>query len=78
MEHVISWTSRKASPSNAQKALAQEIAKMADMGYVVQSTGVVEAGRSKRSWFLLGIFNFARSKQVQTTAIFRSSSKEIY
>lgn len=70
MKNTISWSSKKTSADNANRLLAREIERMAEKGYTVQTTNTVEAGRSKRSWLLLGILNFIRGKQVQTTAVF--------
>lgn len=69
--HVVAWSSRKASPANANKAFARQVEKMARKGYEVASVETVDCGRSKRSWLLLGILNFARGKQVQVIATFR-------
>lgn len=70
MAHVVAWTSRKASLSNANKQFAKEVEKQARKGYVLQSSNTAPAGRSKRSWVFLGLFNFIRGKQVQVTATF--------
>ena len=69
-DQIVAWSGRKASAKNANKQLARETERMARKGYVVQSTQIVPAGRSKRSWLLLGILNFVRGKQVQATAVF--------
>ena len=69
--HVVAWSSRNASPANANNAFARQVEKMARKGYEVASVETVEVGRSKRSWLLLGILNFARGKQVQVVATFR-------
>jgi hypothetical protein len=67
---VVAWTSKKCSAKNANKLLAREIEKMAKKGYILQSSNIAQEGRSKRSWLLLGILNFARGKQVVVNAIF--------
>lgn len=67
---VQSWTSRKASASNANREFAKHTSEMASKGWALQSSNVAQAGRSKRSWVLLGILNFVRGKQVQVTATY--------
>ena len=68
---TIVWTSKKASAANAGCELERQTAKMERQGYELAGSTVAEAGRSKRSWILLGFLNFARGKQVQVTATYR-------
>lgn len=68
---TVAWTSRKASAKGVAKALAKETTRMEKRGYVLVTSDVVQAGRSKRSWIGLGILNFMRGKQVQAIATFR-------
>jgi hypothetical protein len=67
---VIEWSSKKASAKTANRLLAREIERMARKGYDLKCSNIIQEGRSKRSWLLLGIFNFVRGKQVQATAVF--------
>jgi hypothetical protein len=68
---TVAWASRKASPDKANKEFAKQAEKMARKGYEVAHVEIVQCGRSKRSWLLLGILSFARGKQVQVVATFR-------
>ena len=68
---TVVWSSRKMAPDKAARALAREVAKMQARGYELVSSNVAEAGRSKRSWLLLGPLTALRGRQAQATATFR-------
>jgi len=68
---VITWSGSKTSAANAQKELTREIERMAKKGYRLETSAIVQAGWSKKSWILLSLLNFIRAKQVQATATFR-------
>lgn len=70
MDRIVTWTSKKGSASSINKQFAKKAKEMAKKGYEVTTITTVEAGRSKRSWLLLGILNFARGKQSQIVATF--------
>jgi hypothetical protein len=59
------------APDAAARALAKEVEKMEKRGYQLVVSNIAEAGRSKRSWVMLGAVNLLRGKQVQATATFR-------
>lgn len=67
---TIVWTSSKTNAGNATKQLLKEQTKMAEKGYSLTSQDIVEQGRSKKTWILLGLLNFVRGKQVQMVATF--------
>ena len=69
-KRIMVWSSSKTSPDNAARQFARQREKMAEKGYVATSHEIVQAGRSKKTWLLLGIFNFARGKQVTLVATF--------
>lgn len=71
MDQIVNWTSKKGSASSINKQFLKKTRDMAKKGYEVASVQTVEAGRSKRSWLLLGFLNFARGKQSQIIATFK-------
>lgn len=52
------------------KNLRKGIEKMAKDGYVVKAQSAQQDGRSKKSWLMIGAFNFLRKQQVKHTVTF--------
>jgi hypothetical protein len=73
---ITTWASPKASANDAQRALQRHTDDMARNGYRLASVSTAQAGRSKRSWLFLGLFNFVRSKQVQLIAVYEPIAVE--
>ena len=53
-----------------QKALEKGRTKMLKKGWTVDDVLSDEAGRSKKSWVMIGPLNFARKKNVRYTVTF--------
>ena len=55
----------------SERHYKRDVGKMAKKGYVVQTAVAQQDGRSKKSWFALGLFNFVRKQKVKHMVTYR-------